>query len=193
MEHVEKTGGDKRHHHGIIKRYFEIVNLYPDIKDPALRKRIEEFTMNAGTDELFQMQTTVFKAGREFINGSPGWETILDHLEGKKVGVCIGNEYFTTVELKDRQFILEQGVPETTIPVFSVASRKDYVDTLLRRREPFRMIITGKLKATHKFTLAKWGYEFFHLLSDDVLFDELLENWVDAEQIIAGTLDTLGF
>jgi len=191
-----KQGGKRdsdRHHRHIIRRYFEIVNLYPRIDDPALARRIEEFTMCASPEDLFRMQSTVFEAGRRFMEGDPGWETIMKHLDGKKVGLAIGDEYASTVALEDGRFELSMGIPDRTIPVFSVATRKDYVDALLRRKDLVRMVLTGRLGATHKFTLARWGLSFFHLLTDDELFEGLLARWVDAEKILKETLDSMGF
>ena len=191
---VEKsqTRQERRHHH-IITRYFEIVNLYPKIEDPALARRIEEFTMSASPEDLFRMQATVFEAGRRFMGGDPGWETIIKHLDGKSVGLAIGKEYASTVALEGGDFKLRMGIPDRSIPVFSVSSRKDYVDALLRRKDLVRMVLTGRLSASHKFTLARWGLSFFQLLTDDELFEGLLARWVDAEGILSDTLDSMGF
>ena len=186
-------GGDQRRHHRIIRRYFEIVNLYPKIDDPALEMRIEEFTMSASPEELFRMQSTVFEAGRSFMAGDPGWETIIRHLEGKKVGLAIGKEYGSTVAVEGGEFELRIGIPDRDIPVFHVSSRKDYVDALLRRKDLLRMVLSGRLGASHKLTLARWGLSFFHLLTDDELFENLLARWVDAETILKETLDSMGF
>lgn len=184
---------EHRHHRHIIRRYFEIVNLYPKIDDPALARRIEEFTMCASPEDLFQMQSTVFDAGRRFMEGDPGWETIIEHLDGKTVGLAIGDDYTSTVALVRGEFKLSPGITDRGIPVFSVTSRKDYVDALLRRKDLVRMVLTGRLSVTHKLTLARWGLSFFQLLTDDELFEGLLERWVDAEKILKETLDSMGF
>jgi hypothetical protein len=191
---VEPSEPDhSRHHYNIIRRYFEIVNLYPKIEDPGLRQRIEEFTMSATPEELFRMQATVFDAASSFMSGDPGWETIMKHLDGKKIGLAIGKEYESTVSLEGGEFRLGMGITDRHIPVFSTSSRRDYVDALLRRKDLLRMIVTGRLGATHKLTLARWGLSFFHLLSDDELFEGLLDRWVDAEGILSETLKSMGF
>lgn len=177
----------------IIRRYFEILNLYPKLDDPALRRRIEEFTMRASDEELFRMQSTVFESGRRFMTGDPGWESIIRHLEGKKVGLAIGEEYASTIALECGDFKLSMGIEDRSIPVLHVATRRDYVDALLRRKDLVRMVLTGRLGATHKLTLARWGLSFFNLLTDDELFEGLLERWVDAEKILRETLVSMGY
>lgn len=182
-----------RRHQNIIKRYFEILNLYPKIDDPALARRIDEFTMSATPDELFRMQNTVFDAGRAYMSGDSDWETIIRHLDGKEVGLQISDEYSSTVAVQNGEFKMEKGIRDPGIPVFKVASRRDYVDALLRRKDLIRMIIRGRLGATHKITLARWGLSFFHLLSNDDLLHGLLDKWGDAERILSETLSSMGF
>lgn len=181
------------HHHRIIGRYFEIVNLYPRIEDPALASRIEEFTMSATPEQLFAMQEAVFDAARRFMLDDPRWKTILEHLDGKRIGLAIGKEYGSTVLLEHGDFHLERERPDRHVPVLSVASRKDYVDAILRRRDITRMLLGGRLHATHKLTLARWGLSFFHLLADDELFEGVLGRQVRAEEIISEALASMRF
>lgn len=177
----------------IIRRYWQIVNMYPRVTDRRLAERIERFTMNATPDELFKMQSAVIGAGAAHMVADPRWNEILDKMDGESVGLAIGDEYQTTVSLEDREFRVEMGISDRNIPVLSVASRKDYVDALLRRKDIVRMLATRKLRATRKLTLVKWGLSFYDLLKDDSLFEELLSHQAGAESSIAKTLESMDF
>jgi hypothetical protein len=69
-------------------------------------------------------------------------------------------------------------------PVLSVASRKDYVDALLRRKDLVWMVVSGKLKASHEMKLARRGLTFIEHLKDDELFDDLVSHQSSAEEKI---------
>lgn len=191
----EYTGAHKgRKHHHILGRYWEIVNLYPRITDPELARRIEEFTMEASPEQLFRMQCTVIGHGTEFMAADPRWRELLEHMDGMRLGMSVGDEYHSTVSLASCRFEVEMGVPDRGIPVLHVASRKDYVDALLRRKDLVRMLVTGKLGATHKVTLVRWGITIFEdFLKDDSLFEDLLEHQSRAQELIAESLGDMDF
>lgn len=192
-ERVEGPGRTGGKHHHVVRRYWEIVNLYPKISDPELAARIEEFTLNATPEQLFGMQKAVIEAGTDFMVKDPLWKTVLEHMDGRKIGLAIGREYQTTVSLENCGFTIEMGIADRNIPVLSVASRKDYADALLRRKDIVRMLMTGRLKATHKLTLARWGLSFLHLLNDESLFEEILSHQTGAEKAIAEKLNAMKY
>lgn len=172
----------------ILRRYWEIVNLYPRISDPALAEKIERFTLYATPEQLFKMQHAVFEAGAGYMMKNPRWKAILEKMEGERIGLAIGDEYRATVSLQDCVFTHEMGIEDGSIPVLSVASREDYVDALLRRKDIVKMLVTRKLRASRKLTLVKWGLSFYDLIKDDGLFEDLLSHQAVAEGIIADSI-----
>ena len=174
----------RRPGHNIIHRYFEIVNMYPKITDAELAKKIEEFTMNAPADQLLRMQSMVIAEGAGYMADDPRWREILDRLDGIRIGMAIGDEYRTTVSLADRRFTVAMGINDRSVPVLSVASREDYVDALLRRKDLLWVVVSGKLKASHKMKLARWGLTFIEHLKDDELFEDLVSHQSSAEEKI---------
>ncbi|MBU1669927.1 MAG: hypothetical protein KKF41_03690 [Actinobacteria bacterium] len=188
-----EAGRHGKHHH-ILRRYWEIVNLYPRITDPELARRIEEFTMKASPEQLFRMQRAVISHGTEFMVKDPRWSRLLEHMDGKRVGMSVGDEYHTTVTLNDGRFDVTMGKQERGVPVLHVASRKDYVDALLRRKDLVRMLVTRKLGATHKLTLIRWGITIFEdFLADDSLFEDLLAHQSRAQELIAESMGDMDF
>jgi len=177
----------------IIRRYWQILNLYPKISDPRLAERIENFTLNATPEQLFRVQKMVFEKGTSYMVTEPRFREILERMDGEKVGLAIGDEYRTTISLEEFQFKLEMGIDDESIPVLSVASRRDYVDALLRRKDIIRMLVTRKLRATRKRTLVRWGLSFFDLLKDDSLFEDLASHQSVAEKAIAESLGDMDF
>jgi hypothetical protein len=186
-DRVEASGTGphaRKPHHGIIHRYFEIVNMYPKITDAALAEKIEQFTMTAPADQLLRMQRMVIAEGAGFMAEDPRWREVLTHLDGIRIGMAIGDEYRTTVCLDGCGFAVEMGIDDASIPVLSVASREDYVDALLRRKDPVWMVVRGKLKASHKVKLAHWGLTIIEHLKDDELFEDLVSHQSSAEEKI---------
>lgn len=168
-------------HHGIIHRYFEIVNMYPRITDGEFAAKIERFTMTAPPEQLLRMQRIVIAEGAGFMAEEPRWRDILERLDGIEIGMAIGDEYRTTVCLADCRFAVEMGIRDRSVPVLSVASREDYVDALLRRKDLLWMVLKGKLAATHKVKLARWGLAVMEHLKDDRLFEDLIAHQSSAE------------
>lgn len=162
--------------------------MYPKITDPVLAEKIEEFTMNAPAENLLRMQRMVIAEGAGFMADDPRWREVLAHLDGIRIGMAIGKEYRTTVSLDDCRFTVDMGICDRSIPVLSVASRKDYVDALLRRKDLLRMVVGGKLKASHKVKLARWGLMIIEHLKDDELFEDLVSHQSSAEEKIMGAI-----
>ncbi len=192
-EDTKATGSTGRKQNLILRRYWEILNLYPKITDERLAERIEQFTLNATPEQLLRMQKLVIGYGADYMAKDPRWRKILEKMDGEKVGLAIGREYSSTVSLNDYKLEVEMGIEDDTVPVLSVASRQDYVDALLRRKDIIKMLITRKLKATRKLTLVRWGLSFFDLIKDQELFDDLVTHQAVAEKAIAEVMKEMDF
>ena len=192
-EDTKATGSTGGKQNLILRRYWEILNLYPQITDERLAERIEEFTLNATPEQLFRMQKLVIGYGADYMAKDPRWRKILEKMDGEKVGLAIGRDYSSTVSLHDYEFKVKMGIEDDSIPVLSVASRQDYIDALLRRKDIIRMLITRKLKATRKMTLVRWGLSFFDLIKDQELFDDLVSHQAVAEKSIAEVMKEMDF
>lgn len=192
-ENTKATGSSGGKQNLILRRYWEILNLYPKIADERLAERIEEFTLNATPEQLFEMQKLVVGYGADYMAKDPRWRKILEKMDGEKVGLAIGRDYSSTVSLNDYKFEVEMGIEDDTVPILSVASRQDYVDALLRRKDIIRMLVTRKLKTTRKMTLVRWGLSFFDLIKDQELFDDLVSHQAVAEKAIAESMKEMDF
>jgi hypothetical protein len=177
----------------ILQRYFELINLYPKISSVELEKRIEHFTLNASADELFNVQEAFFKEGTPYLLEDHRLKKVMTILDGKSIGLAIGKEYQTTVSLKNMVFSIERGIRDKKIPVLSVATRKDYVDALLRRKDPLKLVLSRKLTASHKITLMQWGLPFIDVLFDASLIGKALSHQPIVEAVLSDTLSNLGY
>jgi hypothetical protein len=177
----------------ILKRYFELISLYPEVSDPELERRIEHFTMTATEDELFRMQETFFREGTPYLTEDDRFKKIMKILDGRSIGLAIGKEYQTTVSLRDMKFSIRRGIDSRKMPVLSVASRKDYVDALLRRKDPLKLVLARKLKASHKLTLARWGLSFVDVLADSSLMGKVLAHQPVVEAVLSDALAEMGY
>ncbi|MBU4301252.1 MAG: hypothetical protein KKE79_07680, partial [Actinobacteria bacterium] len=77
-EDAKATGGSGRKQNLILRRYWEILNLYPKISDEKLADRIESFTLNATPEQLFEMQKLVIGYGADYMAKDPRWRKILE-------------------------------------------------------------------------------------------------------------------
>jgi len=177
----------------ILQRYFELINLYPKISSPDLEKRIENFTLTASADELYTVQETFFREGAPYLLEDSRMRKVMEVLDGKSIGLAIGKEYQTTVHLENMSFSLERGIKDKKMPVLSVSTRKAYVDALLRRKDPLKLVLSRKLTASHKLTLAKWGLPFIDVLLDASLIGKVLSHQPIVEAVISTTLMDLGY
>jgi len=184
---LKKDGGS------ILQRYFELINLYPKISSPDLEKRIEHFTLTASADELYTVQETFFREGTPYLLEDTRFRKVMEILDGRSIGLAIGKEYQTTVHLENMVFSIERGIRDKKVPVLSVATRKDYVDALLRRKDPLKLVLSRKLTASHKITLARWGLPFIDVLLDASLIGKVLDHQPVVEAVISDTLVNLGF
>jgi len=89
--------------------------------------------------------------------------------------------------------LLERGIKDKKMPVLSVSTRKAYVDALLRRKDPLKLVLSRKLTASHKLTLAKWGLPFIDVLLDASLIGKVLSHQPIVEAVISTTLMDLGY
>jgi hypothetical protein len=197
MDIVANTGiagnAFKKDSGSILQRYFELINLYPKISSPDLEKRIEHFTLTASTDEMYTVQETFFREGAPYLLEDSRMRRVMEILDGKSIGLAIGKEYQTTVRLQNMVFSIERGIKDKKNPVFSVSTRKDYVDALLRRKDPLKLVLSRKLTASHKITLAKWGLPFIDVLLDTSMIGKVLNHQPIVESVISDTLLNLGY
>jgi hypothetical protein len=79
------------------------------------------------------------------------------------------------------------------IPVLSIESRRDYADLILGRKDPVKMILGRKIRATHKLTLLKWALPHIDILRDKNLFDKYLSYQTDVEEVLRRALEDMGY
>jgi len=177
---------------GLIARFWELVNLFPSISTPELEKRVEHFIMTATPGQLFRMQQLLFESATPFLLEDERVRCVMDDLCGKKIGLAITGEYESTVTLSNRCFHVARGNAEG-IPVISIASRKDYVDAVLGRVDPVKMILSRRLRASRKLTLLKWGLPHLNLLRERGLFEKYLAYQPDVEAVLDEGMASMGY
>jgi len=178
---------------GIISRFWEIVNMWPEITMPGLAERVERFILEATPGQFYSMQVTLFEEATPYLLEDPRVRTILEEFSGKRLGLAVEGEYESTVTLKNCYFIIERGIKDKKIPVISISSRKDYADIVLGRKDPIRLILQRKIKATHIVTLLKWALPHLDLLKDQTLFDKYLSYQSKVEEILNENLRKMGY
>lgn len=176
----------------IIQRFWEIVNLFPRVSDPELERRLERFILGATPGQYFQMQQALFAEATPYIVEDYRLRRIIDGLHGKELGLAVEGEYESTVVLNNRCFDVRRGINDS-IPVISIASRADYVDAVLSRKDPIKLILGRKIKASHKLTLLKWVLPHLDLLKDRDLFDKYLSYQPEVEQVLIENLTSMGY
>lgn len=176
----------------VIQRFWEILNLFPKVSDPALERRLEHFIMCATPGQYFRMQQALFAEATPYILEDHRLRTILEDLKGKELGLAVEGEYSSTVTLNDLCFDVKRGISDG-IPVISIASRVDYVDAVLSRRDPVKMILGRRIKASHKLTLLRWVLPHIDLLKDKDLFDKYLSYQPEVERVLRENLRDMGY
>ena len=177
---------------GLVQRFWELVSMFPKISDPGLEARLERFTLNATPDQYFRMQQTLLNAGTPVPVTDLRIRSAMEDLEGKQIGLAVDGEYESTVTLDAFCFKVERGIKEN-IPVISVASRRDYADAILRRKDPIKMILTRRIKATHKLRLLRWALPHLDLLREKGLVENYLSYQTDVETVLGETLAEMGY
>lgn len=177
---------------GLIARFWELVNLFPKISTPGLEKRVEHFIMTATPGQFFRMQQLLFESATPFLLEDERVRCVMDDLCGKRIGLAITGEYESTVTLDNHCFRVSRGNAEG-MPVISIASRKDYVDAVLGRVDPVKMILSRRLRATRKLTLLKWGLPHLNLLRERGLFEKYLAYQPEVEAVLEEGMASMGY
>jgi hypothetical protein len=178
--------------HGIVHRFWDLVNMFPKISTPELERRVENFIMNAAPGQYFLMQQAIFEEATPYLVEDQRVKDIMCELSGKKIGLAIPGEYESTVTLDRLCFQVIRGITED-IPVISVQSRKDYADAILLKVDPVKMILGRKIRATKKITLLRWGLPYVEILRDRSVFEKYLSYQADVERVLEENLTRMGY
>jgi len=178
---------------GLIGRFWEIVSLFPKVSTPELERRVENFILTAAPGQLFKMQQAIFEEATPYLLEDRRISCVMDDLAGKRIGLAISGEYESTVTLDKRCFQVERGIRDKSIPVIYVVTRHDYADAILTRVDPIKMILGRKIRATHKFTLMRWGLPHLDLLRDRDLFEKYLSYQPEVEAVLEENLTKMGY
>jgi hypothetical protein len=177
---------------GLVQRFWELVSMFPRITDPELEARIEHFTMNATADQYFRMQEALFGEATHYLLEDPRVQYAMEDIRGKQIGLAVEGEYESTVTLDRSGFKIERGIKEN-VPVISVASRRDYADAILRRKDPIKMIITRRIKASHKLRLLRWAFPHIDVLKEKGLFEKYYSYQPELEAVLDRTMSEMGY
>lgn len=178
---------------GIVQRFWEIVNLFPKITTLELEQRVENFIMKATPGQFFAMQQVLFEEAMPYLLEDERVRNVMKALSGKQIGLAVSDEYESTITLDGFRLTVKRGIISKDIPVISVASRRDYADALLQRKDPIKMILGRNIRATHKLKLLRWGLPHLDLIRDKSLLDKYLAYHGDVEQILDEYLTKLGY
>lgn len=177
---------------GLIHRFWELVNMFPKISTPELELRVEHFIMTAAPGQLFMMQRAIFEEATPYLLEDERVRTVMCELTGRQIGLSITGEYESTVTLDSLCFQIERGIRDS-IPVISVASRRDYADAILLKKDPIKMILGRKIRASRKFTLLRWGLPHVDMLRDRSLFEKYLSYQPEVERVLEEYLTKMGY
>lgn len=177
---------------GLIQRFWELVTIFPRISDPELEARIERFTLQATPDQYFSMQLAIFSEGSLSMVEDFRVRRALQDLKGQKIGLAVEGVYESTVTLDDLRFRIERGIVEG-IPVISVASRQDYADAILRRKDPVKLILGRRIRASHKLKLLRMALPHLDLLRERGLFEKSLSYQPELEDLLDRTMTEMGY
>jgi len=177
---------------GIIQRFWELVNLFPKITSPELEQRLECFIMNATPGQFFMMQQAIFESATPYLLEDTRVLSLLKTLSGKKLGLQVKGVYESTVSFCDNYFEIERGGCDG-VPIISVETRRDYADAILNLKDPVKMILQRRIRATHKLTLLRWTLPHIDILRDRDLFDKYLSYQPIVEEVLECELVKMGF
>lgn len=177
---------------GLIQRFWELVSIFPRLSDPELEERVARFTLNATPGQYFRMQQALFTVSSPELVQDGRLKRALEDLKGKKIGLAVEGEYESTVTLDGSRFTVEQGI-EDGIPVISVASRQDYVDAILRRKDPIKMILGRRIRASHKLKLLRMALPHLDLLRERGLVERSLAYQPELEKLLDTELSDMGY
>jgi hypothetical protein len=178
---------------GIVQRFWEIVNLFPKITTLELERRVENFIMKATPGQFFAMQQVLFEEAMPYLLGDERVRNVMKALSGKQIGLAVSDEYESTITLDELRLTVSRGISNKDIPVISVASRRDYADAVLQKKDPVKMILGKRIRATHKLKLLRWGLPHLDLVRDKGLLDKYLAYQDDVEQVLEEYLTKHGY
>jgi hypothetical protein len=177
---------------GIIQRFWEIVSLFPKITDPDLELRVERFILNAAPGQFFVMQQVMADQLSPLLVEDERVRKVMDGLAGKCIGLAITGEYESTLTIKPDCLVAQRGISDG-IPVISTESRRDYADAILNKKDPVKMILGRRIRATHKFTLMRWGLPHLEIVRDRSVLEKYLSYQPEIERIVDETLCGMGY
>lgn len=177
---------------GLIQRFWELVSLWPRISDLELEHRVERFILSAAPDQYFRMQCAIFGEATPFLMEDERVRKLMVDLAGKKIGLAVHEEYESTVTLDGDCFQVERGIKDS-VPTITVMSRKDYADAVLRKKDPIKLILTRKIRASHKITLLRWVLPHVELLRDKDLFEKYLSYQDELERVLDENLTAMAY
>lgn len=178
--------------HGLVQRFWELVSLFPQISSPELEDRVERFIMNATPGQFFTMQQALFEEAVPYLVEDPRVRCVMEEFSGKKIGLAVTDEYECTVTLSDCYFQIERGIRES-VPVISVQSRRDYADAILGLKDPVKLILSRKIRASKKLTLLRWALPHIDLLRERGLFEKYLAYQPEVERVLEENLTKMGY
>lgn len=176
----------------LIQRFWELVSMFPKMSTPELEERVECFIMNATPGQFFTMQQALTEEATPYLVEDERVVKLLREFAGRKLGLAIKGEYESTVTVCDCYLTVERGINEN-IPVLSVESRHDYADAILGLKDPVKLILNRRIRATHKLTLLKWALPHIDILRDRDLFDKYLSFQPEVERVLDETLKKMGY
>lgn len=177
---------------GLIQRFWEIVSLFPKISDRQLEERVEYFIMNATPGQFFNVQHALIDEAVPMLLEDSRVRKLLSDLSGKKIGLAIWGEYESTITLGGERLSVTRGLADK-IPVLYAVSRCDYADVILGRKDPVKMILGRRIRATHKLTLLKWALPHIDILRERDLFDKYFAYQPEIEGIIERALAEMDY
>jgi len=174
------------------KQFWNILNMYPEIRSPQLIERMDAFILHADVNAFFKMQKGLFDFATPYFLEDERIRTIMRGLAGKRIGLSIEREYESTLIFGADGFDMVWGI-RRGYPVLVVVSREAYRDGILRLEDPLRLVLTRKLKIKKLATLARWALPYWHIFIDDTLYEKFLGYQGDVEDWIAEELTRLGY
>lgn len=176
----------------LIQRFWELVNLFPSISTKELEDRVERFIMHATPGQYFTMAQVLAQEATPYLLEDPRIRSLMKEFSGKKIGLAVKGEYESTVTMHENYIEVERCIKED-IPVISIESRRDYADAILSKKDPIKMILGRRIRATHKLRLVKWGLPHIDILRDRTLFEKYLSYQSEVEEVLDDNLKKMGY
>jgi len=178
--------------HGLIQRFWELVSLFPRITDPVVEARVEDFILKGTPGQYYIMQKAIFEEAAKYLVEDEKVMKVMRDLRGRKIGLAVMGEYESTITLDDLCLKVEMGIRDN-IPVISVMTRRDYADAILRKKDPIKMLLGRKIRASHKLTLLRWVLPHLELFREKGLVEKYLSYQPELEQLLEENLRLMGY